>query len=81
MNKKIIVYGAGGHSKVIISLLELLDWEIVGVIDDEVPAGNKDLGVKVLGDASLLPGLRAQGISNIVNSIGGIGHFSDLRNK
>ena len=75
MDKKIIVYGAGGHSKVIISLLELLDWEIVGVIDDEVPAGNKDLGAEVLGNASLLPGLRAQGITNIVNSIGGIGHY------
>lgn len=77
MDKKILIYGAGGHSKVIISLLQLLNWEIVGVIDDdEASIGHKDSGVEILGNSSILPELRAQGISNIVNSIGGIGNYA-----
>ena len=75
MDKRIIVYGAGGHAKVIISMLRLMDWEIAGLIDDNVPADTLVSGVKVLGGAGLLADLRSQGISNVVNSIGGIGDY------
>ena len=76
MDKRIFIYGAGGHAKVIISMLRLLDWEIVGMVDDNVPAGTIVSGVKVLGSADLLSDLRAQGICNAVNSIGGIGNYT-----
>ena len=75
MDKRIFVYGAGGHSKVVISLLRLQNWEIVGLVDDQVPAGTLVSGVKVLGGADVLSDLRSQGVSNVVNSIGGIGNY------
>ena len=76
MDKRIIIYGAGGHAKVIVSMLRLLDWEIAGLIDDKVPAGTIVSGVEVLGTADKLDELRSQGISNAVNSIGGIGNYA-----
>ena len=76
MDKRIIVYGAGGHAKVIISMLRLMDWEIAGLIDDNVPADTIVSGVKVLGGADLLSDLRSQGISNVINSVGGIGNYT-----
>ena len=75
MGKRIIIYGAGGHAKTVISLLRLLDWEITGIIDDGVPAGTLVSGVKVLGGAEKLPELRNNGIENAVNAVGGIGNY------
>lgn len=75
MRNRIFIYGAGGHAKTVISLLRLLDWDIAGIIDDGVAAGNLVSGVPVLGAAELLPELRAQGIENAVNAVGGIGNY------
>ena len=49
MVKRVLIYGAGGHAKTVISLLRLLDMEIAGIVDDGVPAGTSVSGVKVLG--------------------------------
>lgn len=76
MRKRIVIYGAGGHAKTVISLLRLLDWEIAGIIDDGVPAGSLISGVPVLGSAVVLPELRGKGIENAVNAVGGIGNYS-----
>ena len=76
MEKRIIIYGAGGHAKTVISLLRLLQWEISGIIDDGVPAGMHVSGVPVLGGAEMLPELRGQGIENAVNAVGGIGNYA-----
>ena len=76
MQKGILVYGAGGHAKTVISLLRLLDWDIIGIIDDGVAAGTLVSGVEVLGSASLLPELRNQGVQNVVNAVGGIGNYA-----
>ena len=76
MRNRIIVYGAGGHAKTVISLLRLLDWDIVGIIDDGVATGTIVSGVNVLGTSSLLPELRGQGIENVVNAVGGIGNYN-----
>lgn len=75
MEKRIVIYGAGGHAKTVISLLRLLDWDIAGIIDDGVAKGVTVSGVEVLGDAEVLPMLRSQGIENVVNAVGGIGHY------
>ena len=76
MVKRVLVYGAGGHSKTVISLLRLLDMEIAGIIDDGVPAGTTVSGVSVLGGADILPRLRRQGIAHAVNAVGGIGNYA-----
>ena len=76
MGKRIIIYGAGGHAKTVISLLRLLDWEITGIIDDGVAAGTSVSGVQVLGGAEKLSGLRADGIEHAVNAVGGIGNYT-----
>ena len=75
MKNQTLIYGAGGHAKTVISLLRLLGWEIAGIIDDGVAPGKLVSGVRVLGSAALLPELRAQGIENAVNAVGGIGHY------
>ena len=48
---RVIVWGAGGHGKVIVDALLACDcWEVVGVLDDDVSkVGGKILGVPVLG--------------------------------
>lgn len=76
MRKRILIYGAGGHAKTVISLLRLLDWDIAGIIDDGVDAGVLISGIPVLGNADLLPKLRADGIDSAVNAVGGIGNFA-----
>lgn len=76
MEKRIIIYGAGGHAKTVISLLRLLHWEISGIIDDGVPAGILVSGVPVLGGAEMLPELRGQDVGNAVNAVGGIGNYA-----
>ena len=76
MEKRILIYGAGGHSKTVISLLRLLNWNITGIMDDAVAPGTAVSGVKVLGNADLLPKLRADGVTCAVNAVGGIGNYS-----
>ena len=76
MGKRILIYGAGGHAKTVISLLRTLGWEIAGIIDDGVPVGKTVSGVSVLGGAEMLPGLRADGVDSVVNAVGGIGNYS-----
>lgn len=76
MEKRILIYGAGGHCKTVISLLRLLDWSIAGVIDDNVEPGTSISGIPVLGKADLLPKLRADGVENAVNAVGGIGNYA-----
>ena len=76
MSKRILIYGAGGHAKTVISLLRLLDWDIAGIIDDGVDAGVLISGIPVIGNADLLPKLRADGIDSAVNAVGGIGNYA-----
>lgn len=75
----ILVYGGGGHGKSVIELLRSLhSYEIVGVLDDGIPAGELVLGVPVLGGAEKLPELYNLGIQQAVNAVGGIGRL-DVR--
>lgn len=76
MRKRILIYGAGGHAKTVISLLRLLDWDIAGIIDDGVEAGVLISGIPVLGNADLLPKMRADGVDSAVNAVGGIGNYT-----
>lgn len=76
MEKRVIIYGAGGHAKTVISLLRLLGWEIAGILDDIVAAGTLVSGVEVLGGAEKLFELRRAGVENAVNAVGGIGNYT-----
>jgi sugar O-acyltransferase (sialic acid O-acetyltransferase NeuD family) len=48
-NKKVLVWGAGGHGKVTMdALLAIGEWEVAGILDeDEKKSGTEVLGVKV----------------------------------
>lgn len=75
MKEQILVYGAGGHAKTVISLLRLLDYKITGVIDDGVSRGTMISGIPVIGGAEELPRLYRAGTTAAVNAVGGIGHY------
>jgi sugar O-acyltransferase (sialic acid O-acetyltransferase NeuD family) len=58
MKKPILIYGAGGLGREILSLLRNLeDWEVKGFIDDRVPGSKVISGVNVLGGREVLPAL------------------------
>ncbi len=76
MEKRIFIYGAGGHAKTVISLLRLQNWSITGIVDDGVPAGTQVSGIPVLGGAEVLPKLLSDGVRAAVNAVGGIGNYA-----
>ncbi len=53
---RVLVYGAGGHGRVVLdAALRVPQLRVVGVLDDDpVLCGQKVLGVQVLGDRSIL---------------------------
>lgn len=70
----IVVYGGGGHAKVLLDLLVALgDYTVVGVVDDHLEQGSSLLGSPVLGGEEILAGLVDDGVSLAVNGVGGIG--------
>ncbi len=72
----IIVYGGGGHGKALIDLLRSLDaYHILGVVDDGIPAGERVMGLPVLGGHDLLAELAPRGVHLAVNAVGGIGNL------
>ncbi|MCS7254555.1 MAG: acetyltransferase [Armatimonadetes bacterium] len=55
---KVIVIGAGGHAKVVISTLQAMGIKVDAVVDkDEKKKGSKILGVPVIGSPNLLYGM------------------------
>jgi acetyltransferase EpsM len=73
----ILVYGGGGHGKMLIDLLKVLGaYRIVGVVDDGRQVGETILGVTVLGGESVLAGLYRQGVRLAVNAVGGVGNVN-----
>ncbi|MCX8024552.1 MAG: hypothetical protein N3A60_05075, partial [Thermanaerothrix sp.] len=70
----LVLYGGGGHGKVLIELIQALGmYRLVGIIDDGLSVGEQVLGVPVLGGAEVLPQLYQQGVRLAVNGVGGIG--------
>lgn len=64
----IIVVGAGGHGRVAISLLRAMgNWNIVGVIDDNVISPNERImDVPVIGSTEILNDVRQHGVEHAV---------------
>lgn len=73
-DRRLIVYGGGGHGKAVIEALRAMGrHEIIGVVDDGLSAGSQVLGVSVIGGGGELADLYAQGIRWAANAVGGIG--------
>ena len=72
----LVIYGGGGHGKSIIELVRLLKvYQVVGIVDDGMPAGGEVLGVRVLGGKEALNDLYRRGVRLAVNAVGGIGNL------
>lgn len=52
----LVVYGAGGHGRVVADAAQAAELEVMGFLDDTVPAGGEVLGWRVLGNADWLRG-------------------------
>jgi len=77
MADKLVILGAGGHGRALIELLRDLGGagggpEIAGLVD-AVPQAPAMLGVPVLGDESVLAGLRRAGVALACIAIGNAG--------
>jgi acetyltransferase EpsM len=73
----ILIYGGGGHAKMVIDLLKARGgYKIAGILDDGRQAGEQVLGVPVLGGGDLLPELFEKGVHMAVNAVGGIGNIA-----
>jgi sugar O-acyltransferase (sialic acid O-acetyltransferase NeuD family) len=51
---QVIVYGAGGHGRVVADILQLRGIEVEGFIDDDPGKYREQAGLKILGDARWL---------------------------
>jgi len=52
----IVIYGAGGHGRVVADAARAADLEVMGFLDDAVPAGEQVLEWRILGDVEWLHG-------------------------
>lgn len=70
--KKIILWGAGGHAKVVLDILDATEPEAcIAVVDDASPEpGGEFMGRPVFGPRAILPALRERGYSYFVAAIG-----------
>lgn len=73
---RIIGLGAGGHARVLIEILQLLGGhELAGLIDpDQTLQETSVLGVPVLGNDEMLPGLFNQGVGHFFVGVGSNGN-------
>jgi sugar O-acyltransferase (sialic acid O-acetyltransferase NeuD family) len=75
--KRLIIFGAGGHGRSLAALVQKMGgFDLLGFVDDGVPAGTKALGLPVLGGRDKLPSLVAEGIRLAINGVGGIGNLN-----
>jgi UDP-perosamine 4-acetyltransferase len=74
MKVKIILVGGGGHCKVIIDAIKMVNkLQIYGITDSDVKEKIVS-GVSVIGDDSILPSVYKKGIKNAFVSVGSIGN-------
>ena len=70
--KQVLIYGSGGHGRVILDILQnMTGVSVAGFIDDNACSeGEQAEGVRVLGTSADLPRLRSAGIRYIVIAVG-----------
>ncbi|WP_321546840.1 acetyltransferase [Hyalangium rubrum] len=57
---RLVVYGCGGHGKVVADIALLCGLVVVGFVDDAMPEGSRVLGLPVLGGAAWLEAHRSE---------------------
>ena len=72
----IVIFGAGGHARVIIDLIRQgrPDLDVVGLVDDAPDAPEQVLGVPVLGDRETLVEMHHQGVALAALGVGAVPH-------
>jgi UDP-perosamine 4-acetyltransferase len=77
----VVGFGAGGHAKVVIEILRSLqDYTIVGLLEARRELwGESVLGVKVLGDDSMMAELKQRGIEHAFIGVGTVGDAQPRR--
>lgn len=71
--RRAVVVGGGGHARSVLdAVLATGAFEVIGVLDPR-PASPRVLGLPVLGDDTVLPRLRAEGIEVAVVALGANG--------
>jgi len=71
-NKKIIIIGAGGHTRVLISALKALRREIIGILDPDVKLiGQTIAGIPVLGNDDTISNYAPDAVE-LANGIGSV---------
>jgi sugar O-acyltransferase (sialic acid O-acetyltransferase NeuD family) len=70
--EKLVVFGAGGHAKVVIDIIEQQGvYEIAGLLDDDLKhKGGRFFGYPVLGTRADLPALISAGLGHAIVTIG-----------
>ena len=78
MSIKVAGLGAGGHAKVVIEIIRLMDkYDIVALLDPESDLhGKKLFEIPVLGDDSKLNELRDSGVTHFFIGLGSVGDSS-----
>lgn len=87
--EKIIIIGGGGHSKVLIDLIQKTGkYEIAGILDPNIDKGTEIAGVSVVGDDAVLDKLSKKGINKACLGVGSIrdnaqraGIYSSIKNR
>ena len=72
MSGPIVVWGAGGHARVVAEILRLGGFTIAGFLDDVDPArrGEPFLAARILGGREELEALRRDGVGSAIVAIG-----------
>lgn len=69
--ESIFIFGAGGHAKVAIDILELSGYSIIGLIDDSPDNKGKEIiGYPILGNSETIPSLLKSGVNKVFVAIG-----------
>ncbi|HOM02481.1 MAG TPA: acetyltransferase [Acetivibrio sp.] len=75
MNKKILLIGGGGHCKSVLdSLLDLNEYDDIGIIDSMGNIGSTVLGIPILGSDKDLPSLYKAGYRHGFVTVGSVGN-------
>ena len=74
---RLVIFGAGGHGRSLAALIQKMGgFDLLGFVDDGVPAGQTVLGLPVLGGRDSLAKLSTDGIRLAINGVGGIGNLN-----
>jgi len=75
--KRLVIFGAGGHGRSLAALIQKMGgFDLLGFVDDGVPASEIVLGLPILGGRDCLLDLAADGIRLAINGVGGIGNLN-----